>query len=283
LTGRLAGKVVLVTGAARGQGAAHVRRMAEEGADVIALDLLDDIATNPYPLARQIDIDAVAAQVEALGRRIVVRQADVRDRAQLEDVVSAGLDQLGRLDVVVANAGICPMRSSTVQAFVDAIDVDLVGVINTVATALPHLRAGASIVITGSTAGLMTDTTDAGDDPGGSGYALAKRLLVSYTEKLATQLGPLSIRANVIHPTNCNTALLHQDAIYRAFRPDLDAPTREDAELAFTYYHSMPIPFIEPEDVAELAVFLASDAARYITGQQIRVDAGALLKSPSPS
>jgi NAD(P)-dependent dehydrogenase (short-subunit alcohol dehydrogenase family) len=117
--------------------------------------------------------------------------------------------------------------------------------------------------------------------PGGAGYGYAKKALITYTEQLALQLAPKMIRVNTIHPTNCNTHLLHNDGLYSLFRPDLEHPTREDAEPAFTYFQAMPIPYVEPLDIANLGVFLASDESRYITGQQIRVDAGSLLKFPN--
>jgi NAD(P)-dependent dehydrogenase (short-subunit alcohol dehydrogenase family) len=137
-------------------------------------------------------------------------------------------------------------------------------------------------VVTGSTAGMMEGTVDnATMGPGGAGYGYAKKALITYTEQLALQLAPKFIRVNTIHPTNCNTHLLHNDGLYSLFRPDLEHPTREDAEPAFTFFQAMPIPYVEPLDIANLGVFLASDESRYITGQQIRVDAGSLLKFPN--
>jgi SDR family mycofactocin-dependent oxidoreductase len=287
MSGRLEGKVVLVTGAARGQGRAHAVRMAEEGADVIAVDICRQIDSNPYPLATAEDLAETERAVKELGRRIVVRQADVRERAELRDAVDAGVRELGRLDVVVANAGILPMAMGEPDPmdFVDATDVDLLGVMNTVAVALPHLPDGASIIVTGSTAGLMPGM--AGNPimgPGGAGYGWSKRVLVQYVEQMALHLSSRFIRVNAMHPTNCNTHLIHNDGLYTLFRPDLAGAgqevTREDAELAFTAFQAMPVPYVEPEDVANLALFLASDESRYITGQQIRLDAGSLLKVP---
>ena len=194
------------------------------------------------------------------------------------------MTDLGRLDIVVANAGILPMALGDPHAsdFVDATDVDLLGVMNTVAVALPHLPDGASVIITGSTAGLMPGATDNPVmGPGGEGYGWSKRTLVGYSEQMARHLASRFIRVNTIHPTNCNTHLLHNDGLYQIFRPDLQNPTREDAEPAFNFFQAMPIPYVEPEDIANLALFLASDESRYITGQQIRVDAGSLLKFPN--
>nr|MDT0665439.1 SDR family oxidoreductase [Micromonospora sp. DSM 115978] len=163
--------------------------------------------------------------------------------------------------------------------FVDGIDVDFVGVQNTVAVSLPHLGAGASIVVTGSTAGMMKGTTEMMGATGGVGYSLAKQLIIRYVEVLALQLAPHSIRLNAIHPTNVNTQLLHNDDIYKAFRPDVKNPTREDAEAAFPVMQAMPIPYIESSDVSALVAYLASDESRYMTGLNIRLDAGAMLKA----
>ena len=242
------------------------------------------IDSNNYPLGTPEDLAETERAVKELGRRIVARQADVRERSELRDALEAGIRDLGRLDVVVANAGILPMALGDPQAsdFVDATDVDLLGVMNTVAVALPHLPDGASVIITGSTAGLMPGTTDNPVmGPGGDGYGWSKRTLVGYSEQMARHLASRFIRVNTIHPTNCNTHLLHNDGLYRIFRPDLENPTREDAEPAFNFFQAMPIPYVEPEDIANLALFLASDESRYITGQQIRVDAGSLLKFPN--
>ncbi len=281
MAGRVEGKVAFVTGAARGQGRSHSVRLAQEGADIIAVDICEQIESNPYPLATEDDLAETAALVEKLDRRIVTQKADVREREQLRNAVEAGIAELGRLDIVVANAGILPMAMGDPHPmdFVDAVDVDLVGVMNAVAVALPHLPQFGSIVITGSTAAMMPNTVDNPNmGPGSAGYGWAKRILMEYTEQMALQLGPDFIRINCIHPTNCNTHLLHNEGLYSVFRPDLENPTREDVEPAFTTFQAMPVPYIEPVDVSNAVLFLASDEARYVTGQQLRVDAGGLLK-----
>jgi NAD(P)-dependent dehydrogenase (short-subunit alcohol dehydrogenase family) len=258
-------------------------RLAEEGADVIAIDICAQIPSNPYPLAGPEDLAETGKLVEKTGRRAVLVEADVRSRDQLQSAVKDGLNALGQLDIVVANAGILPMAMGDPQItdFIDAVDVDFVGVVNTIAATVEHLEAYASIVVTGSTAGLMPGTTgNPTMGPGGVGYGWSKRTLVSYTETLAVQLAPKFIRVNCVHPTNCNTDLLQNQGMYDVFRPDLSSPTREDAETAFVHFQAMPIPYIEPIDVSNLVLFLASDESRYLTGQQIRVDAGSLLKSP---
>jgi SDR family mycofactocin-dependent oxidoreductase len=283
MPGSLEGKVAFITGAARGQGRAHAVRMAEEGADIIAIDICKQIESNPYPLATPEDLLETARLVEKLDRRIVTRHADVRERSELRDAVAAGVAELGRLDIVVANAGILPMAMGDPDPmdFVDATDVDLLGVMNAVAVALPHLPDGASIIVTGSTAGMMPNTTDnPAMGPGSMGYGWSKRILISYTEQMALVLAPRFIRVNCMHPTNVNTHLINNDGIYQVFRPDIENPTWADVEPAFTQFQAMPIPYIQPEDVADLAAFLASDRSRYITGQQIRIDLGSLLKYP---
>jgi SDR family mycofactocin-dependent oxidoreductase len=280
--GRVAGKVVLISGAARGQGRSHARMLAAEGADIIAVDLCQDIETNEYPLARPEDLEETARLVEKEGRTAFTAIADVRDRAALSAAIDEGVARFGHLDVVVANAGIAPLTSGgPPQAFADAVDVDLVGVLNLVHASLKHLQAGASIIATGSVAAFLTAMNTSGIDagPGGAGYAFAKQVVAHYVNDLALQLAPKNIRVNAVHPTNCNTDMLHSEPMYRAFRPDLQNPTREDAELAFPALQVMPIPYVEPEDISEVVLFLASDASRYVTGQQIRVDAGGFLRA----
>ncbi|MFD4402543.1 mycofactocin-coupled SDR family oxidoreductase [Nocardia sp. NPDC058499] len=288
MSGKLEGKVALITGAARGQGRAHAVAMAKEGADIIALDICRDIPSNPYPLAGPEDLAETERAVEGCGRRVVARVADVRERSELREAVEAGVRGLGGLDIVVANAGILPMAMGEPDPmhFVDASDVDLLGVMNTVAVAIPQLPDGASIIVTGSTAGMIRGTTDNPDmGPGGAGYGWSKRIVMEYVDEMCLVLAPRMIRINAIHPTNCNTHLLQNEGMYGVFRPDLRAAgktaTRADAEPLFTLFQAMPIPYIEPEDSANLGVFLASDESRYITGQHIRIDAGSLLKWPN--
>ena len=284
MPGRLEGKVAFITGAARGQGRSHAIRLAQEGADIIAVDICRQIESNPYPLSTPEDLAETVKGVEALDRRIVSRQADVRERDELRDALAAGVAELGRLDIVAANAGILPMAMGDPDPmdFVDAVDVDLVGVMNAVAVAIPHLPNGSSIIVTGSTAALMPNTVDNPVmGPGGAGYGWAKQSIVGYVEQMAVHLAPRFIRVNAVHPTNCNTHLLHNDGLYSMFRPDVENPTREDVLPAFTHFQAMPIPYVEPIDISNLVLFLASDESRYITGQQIRVDAGSILKFPN--
>jgi SDR family mycofactocin-dependent oxidoreductase len=280
--GRVEGKVAFVTGAARGQGRSHALRLAEEGADIIAVDLCHDLDTIGYPLSTPDDLKETARLVEAQDRRIVAVQADVRERSQLADAIERGLAELGKLDIVVAQAGIAGMKGQPpMQTWTDVVDTNLLGVINAVHAALPHLEAGASIIATGSTAAYINalPMQKVGTDSGGVAYMVAKRLLSSYIHDLARELAARSIRANVVHPTNVNTDMLQSEPMYRSFRPDLEHPTREDATPAFYVQQAMPVPWVEPVDISNAVLFLASDEARYVTGMQLRVDAGGYLKS----
>ena len=281
---RLEGKVAVITGAARGQGRSHALHMAAAGADIIALDICSDVASNPSPLATEADLDETRRLVEDNGRRIIAAVADVRDRAQLRDALGSAVAELGGLDVIVANAGISAFGPTVpVQGFVDAFDVDFVGVVNTVSAGLPYLPQGSSIIVTGSIAALASQVNWSDglglQGPGAVGYGLAKSMLRDYTKSLALVLGEQRIRVNAVHPTNVDTDMLHIDAIYRAFRPDLENPTRVDAEVGFAFIHAIPVPYVDPSDISHAVVYLASDESRYVTGQQLFVDAGAAVKA----
>jgi SDR family mycofactocin-dependent oxidoreductase len=281
---RLDGKVVFITGAARGQGRAQAVRVAAEGGHVIAVDICADIPSNRYPMASRADLDQTASLVEKHGGRVVARVADVRDRAALAAAVDDGVEQLGRLDGVVAQAGICPLGTTEPRAFVDAIAVDFGGVFNAVDVALPHLGRGASIVATGSLAALIPGTLDnAAKGSGGLGYSWAKRAVASLVHDLAVVLAPKGIRANAVHPTNVNTDLMHNEVLYKTFRPDLDEPTLEDVLPAFPAMTATGDPYVEPEDIADTVLFLLSDESKFVTGMQMRVDAGGYVKlRPQP-
>jgi SDR family mycofactocin-dependent oxidoreductase len=273
---RVADKVVFITGAARGQGRAHALALAAEGADIIGVDICADIATNSYAMATVEDLKETARLVEKSGRRMAYRTADVRDPGQVREALEAGLGELGgRLDAVVAQAGICPMGNADPQSYLDAITVDFNGVVHAVQAALPHLGEGASVIATGSLAALLPGAANSpATGPGGMGYTLGKRFVAQFINDLAIVLGPRKIRANAVHPTNCNTNMLNSDLMYGIFRPDLENPTREDALPAFASMTAMGVPFVEPEDIAKMVLFLVSDESRYVTGMQMRVDAG---------
>ena len=279
--GRVQGKVAFITGAARGQGRSHAIRLAEEGADIIAVDICKDFETVGYPMATPDDLKETARLVEKLDRRIVTAEADVRDRSQLAAALERGISELGKVDVVVAQAGIAAMKGQPpMQAWTDSVDTILLGTINAIQASLPHLSEGASVIATGSVAAYMNalPMMQLGTDPGGHGYMYAKRAIATYIHELARNLAPRMIRANAIHPTNVDTNMLQSEPMYKSFRPDLEHPTREDATPAFYVQQGMPLPWIEPVDISNMVLFLASDEARYVTGMQMRVDAGGYLK-----
>jgi SDR family mycofactocin-dependent oxidoreductase len=279
--GRVQGKVAFVTGAARGQGRSHAVRLAEEGADIIAIDRCENFETIGYPMATPEDLEETAQFVEKTGQRIVTAKVDVADAGQLKSALENGIAELGRLDIVVTSAGIAGMKGSgDMAAWNDVMNTNLIGTLNAIQLALPHLAEGASIIATGSTAALMDVGANAnpGTDPGGAAYLHSKRLLSQYVHNLAAELAPRGIRANVVHPTNCNTPMLQSEPMYRSFRPDLEKPTQADAEPVFYVQQAMKVPWVEPEDISNMVLFLASDEARYVTGTQQRVDAGGYLK-----
>ncbi|WP_217170923.1 mycofactocin-coupled SDR family oxidoreductase [Streptomyces sp. AC512_CC834] len=280
--GRVEGKVVVITGAARGQGRSHAVRLAEEGADIIAIDLGEDIEVVGYPLGTAEELAETARLVEKTGRRVVTKLADTRDRAALRQAIDEGVAQLGRLDVVVANAAIGPVGADRpLTAFADAVDVNLSGTLNTVHAALPHLQEGASVILIGSAAAYFAayGSDPGGMGPGGIGYAFTKQMLGHYVNWFAPFLAPQGLRINVVHPTNVNTPMLHNEAMYKVFRPDLEHPVAQDAEPGFSMVQALPIPYVEPIDVSHAVAYLASDESRFVTGTQLRVDGGAVVKN----
>ncbi len=278
MSGRVAGKVALVTGAARGQGRSHAVRLAEEGADIIAVDIAAQVDTVPYPLSTMDDLADTVKEVEALDRRIVAAQADVRDFDALRAAVDDGVARLGRLDIVCANAGIFSfgtLAELSEQSWRDMLDVNLTGVWHTAKAAIPHLRAagGGSVILTSSTAGLM------GMENIGH-YVTAKHGLVGLMRTLALELGRDMIRVNSVHPTSVDTTMAHNAATYALFAPDLpeEARTRERIAGRFQALNLLPIPWVEARDISNAVLWLASDEARYVTGVTLPVDAGTLTK-----
>ncbi len=276
--GRVEGKVAFITGAARGQGRSHAIRLAQEGADIIAIDVCEDAPGVPYPGATEEDLAETVRQVEALDRRIVATKADVRDSDALKAAVDDGVAQLGRLDIVSANAGIglSPSLSEDIseEIWSDMLNVNLSGVWRTAKAAIPHIKAGGrggSIILTSSAAGLQAYAN-------ASHYVSAKHGVVGLMRTLAIELAPFMIRVNSIHPTQVDTDMIQNEATYRLFRPDLEHPTREDFEPASQTMNALPIPWVESIDISNASLFLASDEARYITGVPLPVDAGAVIK-----
>ncbi|WP_066043905.1 mycofactocin-coupled SDR family oxidoreductase [Herbiconiux solani] len=276
--GRVEGKVAFITGAARGQGRSHALRLAQEGADIIAIDYLEDLPENPYPPATEEDLVETVRQVEALDRRIIASKADVRDFDALKAAVDDGVAQLGRLDIVSANAGIAgrPNLSEDVpeDEWMRMIDINLNGVWRTAKAAIPHLKAGGrggSIILTSSDAGLFPYANI-------SHYVSAKHGVVGLMRTLALELAPDFIRVNSVHPTTVDTLMVQNDGIYRLFRPDLENPTKDDFAQAAVAMNALPIPWVEAVDISNAVLFLASDESRYITGVPLPVDAGAAIK-----
>jgi (+)-trans-carveol dehydrogenase/(-)-trans-carveol dehydrogenase len=277
MAGRVEGKVALVTGAARGQGRAHALRLASEGADIIAVDNCKDVDTIPYGGATPDELNETAAGVEALGRRAVGHEVDVRDLAGLESAVKDAVGRLGRLDIVAANAGVSSFAATldmTEDQWDTLVGINLTGVWKTCKAALPHLLdggVGGSIILTGSGAGVK-GFANIGH------YAAAKSGLLGLMRTLANELGPHMIRVNCILPTTVSTPMIHNDATYRLFAPGIEHPTRDDFVAVMCGLHALPIPWVETSDIANALLFLASDDARYVTGVALPVDAGILVR-----
>jgi SDR family mycofactocin-dependent oxidoreductase len=275
--GRVSGKVAFITGAARGQGRSHAVRLAEEGADIIAVDICAPVETVSYATGTEADLAETARLVEKLDRRVVTAKVDVRDGAATAAALAAGVAELGGLDIVVANAGIASYAAAheiTDAAFREMIDIDLIGVWQTLKAATPYLieRKAGSMVIISSAAGLITP-------PGLAHYAAAKHGTVGLMRAFANELGPHGIRVNSIHPTQVDTPMIMHDEIYTMFRPDLDTPTKEDIVGVSTAMNLIPVPWVDPVDVSNAVLFLGSDEARYITGATLPVDAGIVVKA----
>jgi len=277
--GRVEGRVAFVTGAARNQGRSHALRLAEEGADIIAVDICEDLETvKPYyPGATDADLAETVRQIEALDRRIVARKVDVRDRNALKEALDDGVSQLGRLDIVVGNAGIythaAPLDINE-NMWQETIDVDLTGAWYTCQVAIPHLVEGGdggSIVLTSSWGALKGFGN-------GVHYAAAKTGLVGMMKALSVDLAAHRIRVNTIHPTAVDTTMIQNEALYRLFNPHLEKPTKEDTAEGFMKLNLLPVSWMEPRDVSNAVLFLASDESRYITGVALPVDAGACIK-----
>jgi SDR family mycofactocin-dependent oxidoreductase len=269
MAGRVAGKVAFITGAARGQGRAHAVRLAEEGADIIAIDICRDYDTVGYPLATEADLAETVKAVEALDRRIVASVADVRDAGALKAAVDDGVAQLGRLDIVSANAGICTIQSwdeVTPQAWQDTLDTNLTGVWNTMVVSVPHLIAagGGSIICTSSTAGIK-------GLPYLAPYVAAKHGVVGIARTMANELARHSIRVNTVHPTGVDTPMGNGLG-------GLEPLINRDPNLGPIYMNTLPVEIVDPRDISNAVLFLASDEARYVTGLEFPVDAGNTIR-----
>ena len=277
--GRVEGKVAFITGAARGQGRSHAIRLAEEGADIIAVDLCQQVESVPYPMATPDDLAETVKEVEALDRRIIATEADVRDYSAVKAALDDGVAQLGRLDIVVANAGIGSFARAEElpeQAWQDMIDTNLTGAWHAAKAAIPHLRAGGrggSIILTSSDLGLRAVENMVH-------YVAAKHGMVGLMRTLALELAPDMIRVNSVHPTIVNTDMIQNAPTYALFAPDLEEKDRTKERLAerFQAMNAMPVPWAEPLDISNAVLWLASDESRYVTGVTLPVDAGWLVK-----
>ncbi|HEV7752723.1 MAG TPA: mycofactocin-coupled SDR family oxidoreductase [Baekduia sp.] len=272
--GRVDGKVAFITGAARGQGRSHAVRLAEEGADIIAIDICEQLDT-PYEMSTPEDLAETVRLVEALDRRIVARQADVRDQASLDRAVAEGVAELGRLDIVLANAGICsfdPVEEISEQKWGDMLDINLSGCWRTAKAAIPSLNDGGSIVLTSSAAGLRGYA-------GLAHYVTAKHGLIGLMRAMAHELGPRGIRVNCVNPTQVETDMLMNQGTYNMFRPDLDRDaTKDEFGEASQMGMLIPVPWVQSSDITDAVLFLASDESKFVTALALPVDAGAVSK-----
>jgi len=277
MPGRVEDRVALITGAGRGQGRSHALRLAEEGADIIAVDLCAEVSTTPYRMSAPEDLAETVQRVEALGRRAVGAEADVRDFPAFEKAIDEAVEELGRLDTVSANAGIGSMGALVEldeQTWQDVVDINLTGVWHTIKAAVPHIRAGGrggAIVLTSSMSGIK-GAAHTGH------YAAAKHGVIGLMRTAAVELAEVGIRVNTINTTQVNTTMIHNEAVYGAFVPEKERPTRDDFVPRSQAMHLLATPWIEPIDASNAILFLASDEARFITGTTLVIDAGAGIK-----
>jgi SDR family mycofactocin-dependent oxidoreductase len=269
---RFEGKVVLITGGARGQGRSHALAFAEEGADVVIVDACADVRTVSYGLAAPDDLERTRKDVEALDRRCLAIQADVRDDQAMTDAVARTVAELGCLDIVIANAGVASYHQVSVmppEAWRTVIDINLTGVFNIIHAAAPVLaeQGHGRILATSSTMGRM-GSRNAGH------YAASKWGVIGLVKSAALELASRGVTVNAVAPVAVNTPLIQNEEIYRLFCPDIENPTWEDAEPRFAALTPLQVAHIECSDVSRAMLFLASDEARYITGAVLDVTAG---------
>jgi SDR family mycofactocin-dependent oxidoreductase len=272
----LAGKVALITGAARGQGRSHAVALARAGADIVICDVAAPLPTAPYPLATPDDLAETQRMVEALGRRCLAEQADVRDGARMQDLAGRAVAELGRIDILCANAGIESFGRAwelTDAQWDEMIGVNLTGVWQSCKAVVPHMieRTSGALVLISSIAGLR-------GLPNNAHYAAAKHGVVGLMRTLAIELAPYGIRANSIHPCSVDTPIIKNQAMYTLFSGGDPGATLEQVTPAFEALNLLPIPWIQPEDISNALLWLVSDEARYVTGVALPVDAGLLVK-----
>jgi SDR family mycofactocin-dependent oxidoreductase len=270
--GELAGRVALVTGAARGQGRSHAVALAEAGADVVVTDLGADIASVPYELATADDLEETARLVEKAGSRVIAAEADVRDRTVMQEVVAQAIAELGKVDIVVANAGVCgfgAMPELTEQQWDDMLAVNLTGVFNTFRAVVPHMieRRYGRLVATSSGAG----RTGA---PHLSHYAATKWGVIGFVKSVALEVATHGITANVVCPATVDTPMVHNEALYSLFAPDISAPSKESVRPRYEALNPMGVAWLDPQEISNVVLFLASDRSAFISGETIEVSAG---------
>jgi SDR family mycofactocin-dependent oxidoreductase len=279
MTGRMAGKVALVTGAARGQGRSHAVHLAAEGADVIGLDVCAPVESIAYPLATAEDLATTVREVEARDRRMIAGEVDVRDLDGLQTFVAKAVAELGgRLDVVVANAGVAGAGASTLEMspaeWSDMLDINLTGVWHTAKATVPHMIAagnGGALVVTTSVAGQRAYA-------GIGHYVAAKHGATGLMKALALELAPHGIRVNAVGPTNTDTPMIQNEQLWRRFCPDVENPTRADYEARARSVNVLDKPWVDPADVSEAVLYLAAESGRYVTGTTLPIDLGRLLR-----
>jgi SDR family mycofactocin-dependent oxidoreductase len=270
--GRFDGKTVMITGGARGQGRSHAISFAREGADIITCDIVHDVGSVPYPLARPEDLAETGRLVEELDRRCLTVKADVRQADEISAVVQAGLAEFGKIDILIANAGIVsfsPVWEINDDAWHEMIDINLSGVFKTVRAVVPHMiKRGTGRIIATSSMGGKTGNPNLGH------YVASKWGVIGLVKTLALELAEKGITVNAVCPSNVSSPMIHNEAVYKLFRPDLEKPTTEDVSPVFAAGNRIPVPWVNASYVSRAMMYLASDDAMYITGSTLDVGCG---------
>jgi SDR family mycofactocin-dependent oxidoreductase len=270
--GKLDGKVALITGGARGQGRSHAITFAREGADIVVCDLAAQIETVPYTMSNPDDLSETVKLVEEQDRRCVALQADVRDTAQVRSVVDRAIAEFGQIDILIANAGIVapvPLVDISDQAWSDMVETDLTGVFKSIRAVAPHMieRRSGRIIATSS----MVGKTGV---PGLAHYVAAKWGVIGLVKSAALEFGQYGITVNAVCPTNVDTPMIQNPAMYSLFAPDIQNPTRDDVVPGFTSLNALPIPWVQVQDISEGMLYLAAESGRYVTGETLSIAAG---------